>query len=154
MTAPDAAGPRAAGGERLAATLTAMYQEALLSHYRAPKNRRVLPDATRRGAHRNPLCGDDLEVAVRLDGDVLADVAFQGRGCSIATASASLLTLAVTGLSVRDARAAAMSVDAMLAGDGASTLPDVLAPLRSVAPFAARHGCVRMAWQALRAAID
>lgn len=130
-----------------------MYQEALLSHYRAPKNRRVMTDATARGVHRNPLCGDDLEVAVRLDGGVLADVAFQGRGCSIATASASLLTLAVAGASVRDARATADTLDAMLAGDEAPTLPEELAPLRSVAPFAARHGCVRMAWQALRAAI-
>lgn len=130
-----------------------MYQDALLSHYRAPTNRRVMPDATSRGVQRNPLCGDDLEVAVRLDGDVLADVAFQGRGCSIATASASLLTLAVTGIAVRDARATADALDAMLAGDDAPSLPDVLAPLRSVAPFGARHGCVRMAWQALRAAL-
>ena len=94
-----------------------------------------------------------LEVAVRIDGDVLADVAFQGRGCSIATASASLLTLVVTGTSVREARATADAVDAMLTGDAGAALPDALAPLRSVAPFAARHGCVRMAWQALRDAL-
>ncbi|MCA0374066.1 MAG: SUF system NifU family Fe-S cluster assembly protein [Gemmatimonadetes bacterium] len=136
-----------------AASLAAMYQETLLAHYRAPQNRRVLADATARGAHRNPLCGDDLEVAVRCDGDLLTEVAFQGRGCSLATASASLLTEAVRGLTVRDARALADAVDAMLEGDASVSLPAALDPLRSVAPFPARHGCVRMAWQALRGAL-
>ncbi|MCE2900892.1 MAG: Fe-S cluster assembly sulfur transfer protein SufU [Gemmatimonas sp.] len=135
------------------ASIGAMYQEALLAHYRAPHNRRELPDATGVATHRNPVCGDEIRVMVRLDGHRVVDVAFSGRGCSIATASASMMTEAVTGRTVREAMAVADAVDRMLAGGEEGALPVSLTPLLGVAPFAGRHGCARMPWQALRDAV-
>jgi nitrogen fixation NifU-like protein len=141
------------------ASLSAMYQEELLAHYRAPSNRRELPEATARAARRNPLCGDALEVAIQLDvsaptGPLLADVAFTGRGCSIAVASASMMTAATRGLNPDEALELVALVDAMLTRtDPASELPHTLAALRAVAPFPGRHGCASMPWLALRDAL-
>ena len=135
------------------ASLSAMYQETLLSHYRAPHNRRALPDATAEGRRKNPLCGDEILVQARLEHGVIVDVAFGGRGCSIATASASMLTDAVRGMNPTDALALAAAVDDMLQGR-ASALPPALEALRGVAGFPARHGCATMPWAALREALN
>jgi nitrogen fixation NifU-like protein len=136
------------------ATLAAMYQETLLAHHRAPHNRRAMPDATAVGARKNPLCGDALFVAVRLDDGLVADAAFTGRGCSIAVASASMLTDVLPGLSRHDALALIHAVETMLAGSvTVIALPEALAALRGVAPFPGRHGCASMPWLALRDAL-
>lgn len=134
------------------ASIAAMYQEALLAHHRAPHNRRELPDATSRASHKNPVCGDEITVMVKLVDSVVADIAFSGRGCSIATASASMMTDAVRGMPVHDALPVIDAVERMLNG-ATVELPSVLTPLRGVAPFAGRHGCARMPWQALRDAL-
>lgn len=130
-----------------------MYQDALLTHYRAPHNRREIVQATASGSRRNPLCGDEIRVQVRLEHDVIVDVAFGGQGCSIATASASMLTDAVRGLSPAAALGVAGQVDAMLRGDP-SPVPNALDALRGVTPFPARHGCATMPWAALRDALS
>ena len=130
-----------------------MYQDELLAHYRAPHNRRELAAATGTGARRNPLCGDEICVQVHVEQDTIIDVAFDGRGCSIATASASMLTNVVRGISPRNALAIADAVDRMLRGE-APDLPDTLQALRGVAPFPARHGCATMPWAALRDALS
>ena len=135
-----------------AASIAAMYQEALLAHHRAPHNRRELPDATSRASHRNPVCGDEITVMLRVDDGIVADVTFGGRGCSIATASASMMTDVVRGSHVADALQLGDTVERMLAG-AVVDLPDELAPLRGVAPFPGRHGCARMPWQALKDAL-
>lgn len=140
--------------KRSSASLGAMYQEALLAHHRAPHNKRELPGATTSAVQKNPVCGDELKVMVLLGGGRIADVSFMGQGCSIATASASLMTDAVMGLPVREAFRLADALDAMLAGDAEVELPDSLTPLRGVAPFAGRHGCARMAWSALRESLS
>jgi nitrogen fixation NifU-like protein len=142
------------GPAATAASIAAMYQEALLAHHRAPHNRREMPNATGSATHRNPVCGDEIRVLVRLDGDRVADAAFTGRGCSIATASASMMTETVTGRTVREALGVADAVDRMLTGADIGALPASLTPLLGVAPFAGRHGCVRMAWTALRDALQ
>lgn len=143
------------GVEKSSASLAAMYQEALLSHYRRPHNRREMEDPTATALFRNPVCGDEIKVFVRIDGDTISDVSFQGRGCSVATASASIMTDAVRGGSVREARQLSDGLERALGEPSLSNiLPDVLAPLRSVVAFPGRHGCVRMAWQALREALD
>ncbi len=129
-----------------------MYQEGLLDHYRAPHNRRELARHTGAGSRRNPLCGDEIRVAVLVEHGVIADAGFTGRGCSIATASASMLTDVVRGLPPHDALAIADSVDAMLRGE-APALPDAIRSLQGVAPFPARHGCATMPWAALRDAL-
>jgi len=134
------------------ARIAAIYQDALLAHHRAPHNRRELPHATATASQRNPVCGDDITVGVRIADGVVTEIAFSGRGCSIATASASMMTDAVCGLPVQEALTLGETVDRMLSGGGVE-LPEVLAPLRGVAPFAGRHGCARMPWQALRDAL-
>lgn len=137
------------------AALTAMYQDALLAHHRAPHNRREMTEATASAALKNPVCGDEIRVFVRVEQDRLLDVSFTGRGCSVATASASMMTDVVTGLPVPEALDIALSLERMLVSpDQDVALPAALAPLRSVAPFPGRHGCVRMAWQALRDALQ
>ncbi len=139
-----------------------MYQDGLLAHHRAPHNRRVIETPTAVGARKNPVCGDEIMVMVVLDvgvgRDIVGDVAFTGRGCSIATASASMMTDAVTGLAVSEALAVADAVDRMLHASGAdasaeSVLPEALTPLLGVAPFPGRHGCAMLPWQALREAL-
>ncbi len=129
-----------------------MYQETLLAHYRAPKNRREIAGATGSASRKNALCGDAIRVMVRVVGERVEDIAFAGNGCSIAVASASMLTEVLRGLSRDDTLAMADGVEAMLAG-AMITLPDTLAALRGVAPFAARHGCAVMAWRAMREAM-
>ncbi|HEY0931889.1 MAG TPA: SUF system NifU family Fe-S cluster assembly protein [Gemmatimonas sp.] len=141
-------------GKASPASIAAMYQEALLAHHRAPHNRREMSDATSSAVFKNPVCGDEIRVFVRVDGGQLVDVSFTGRGCSVATASASMMTDALCGGSVSDALATADAIDRMLAtGDADVALPATLSPLRGVTPFAGRHGCARMAWQALREAL-
>jgi nitrogen fixation NifU-like protein len=141
-----------AGGS--SATIAAMYQDALLAHHRAPHNRRELPDATSQAVHRNPVCGDEIRVLVVVHDGMVRDVAFQGRGCSIATASASMMTDAVAGVSVSQALALCDAVERMLQSSESVSLPESLTALRGVAPFAGRHGCARMPWHALREALS
>mgnify|MGYP001810734248 CR=1 FL=1 len=129
-----------------------MYQEALLAHHRAPHNKRELADATARASYKNPVCGDEITVMLQVTDGVISDAAFSGRGCSIATASASMMTEVLRGRSTSDAQMLGDSVERMLGGARVD-LPDALTPLRGVAPFAGRHGCARMPWQALRDAL-
>lgn len=143
MNPPDAATP----------ALSAMYQERLLSEFRAPRNRRELPGATGAAERRNPVCGDAIRVMVREAEGHIAEVTFTGQGCSIATASASLLTQEVVDMDRDSARALIAVVEAMMAGQTADALPERLAPLRGAVPFPARHGCVLMPWLALRDAL-
>ena len=85
--------------------LRELYQEVILDHNRSPRNFRAMEAADRRVEGRNPLCGDEVTLWVRLDGDVIADVSFLGSGCAISKASASLMTAAVKGKTRADAEA-------------------------------------------------
>ena len=80
--------------------LDELYREILLDHYQSPRNFGVLPQATKQAGGMNPSCGDQVEVMVLLEGDTIADIRFQGQGCAISTASASLMTEAVKGKKV------------------------------------------------------
>ena len=86
-------------------SLDALYQEIILDHNRKPRNFRDMPGADRRVEGNNPLCGDQLTLWLKLDGDRIADVSFQGSGCAVSKASASLMTAAVKGKTVDEARA-------------------------------------------------
>ncbi len=131
----------------------AMLQERLLAEYRAPANRRELVAATARAERKNVTCGDAMRVMVRVADGVVGEVTFLAEGCSIVTASASLMTRSVTALTVGDARMMVGTIEAMLRGDTALWLPSMLEPLRAVAAFQGRHGCVLMPWLALRDAL-
>ncbi len=139
-------------------SLDSLYQEIILEHNRKPRNFRVLPDANRRVEGNNPLCGDQLTLWLRLDGDRVADVSFQGIGCAISKASASMMTAAVKGRTVAEAAALAERMHRMLTGkldvekERESLGP--LAALGGVSRFPQRVKCASMAWHALDSALD
>lgn len=134
--------------------LSGLYQETILDHYRKPRNRGPLPDADAAVELRNPLCGDVVTVMLRFDPEGRIDGAsFEAEGCSIAKASASMLTEVVRGLTRDEVRQLDVRVRALLSGDpgGGEPLPGDLVALGAVARFPARVRCASMAWDSLAA---
>jgi nitrogen fixation NifU-like protein len=142
---------------RSAAEVEALYQELILDHYRRPRNRGELPQADTSAALRNPLCGDELAVALALDGDVVREARFTGRGCSLSQASASMMTELVRGRTRREVRDLDRRFRALVRGDGArGGAGGDLGPLRAfagVARLPSRHRCALLPWDALERAI-
>jgi nitrogen fixation protein NifU and related proteins len=133
-----------------------IYKDIILDHYKSPRNRGQLdgPDAAAQG--NNPLCGDEIEVAIKLDGDVVEDVSFSGKGCSISQASASLMTEAIKGRSTRDVAAVMAAFKNMMLGDGTideDLLGDIEA-LHGVKKFPVRVKCATLAWNTLQDALE
>ena len=143
--------------------LTALYQEVILDHNRNPRNFRAIPDATRQVFGRNPLCGDEVTVYLKMQGDVIDDVSFGGRGCAISKASASLMTNAVKGKTRQEAHELFDRFHALVTSSPTATAdrpgPDAkalgrLAVLGGVARFPARVKCATLAWHALASALE
>lgn len=137
--------------------LNELYQQVILDHNRNPRNFRSLPDANRHSSGDNPLCGDRIELFVRLDGDTVADISFQGKGCAISQASASLMTGAVKGKTVAEAERLFDAFHRMVTSDPAIA-PDTsqlgkLAAFAGVRQFPARVKCANLAWHTLHAAL-
>jgi nitrogen fixation protein NifU and related proteins len=142
------------------ANLDALYQEIILEHNRRPRNYRAMEGASRVVEGRNPLCGDALTLWLRLEGDVVADASFQGSGCAISKASASLMTEAVKGKTRTEATALFTRFHDLVTGrldvDGDAEAKRALGSLRAlggVARFPIRVKCASMAWHALRSAL-
>ncbi|MDE3127978.1 MAG: SUF system NifU family Fe-S cluster assembly protein [Gemmatimonadota bacterium] len=139
-------------------SLDALYQEIILEHNRKPRNFREMPDANRKVEGHNPLCGDQVTVWLRVDGDRVADVSFQGMGCAISKASASMMTAAVKGKTVAEAKALAGEIHEMLIGkldvEKERAALGSLAALSGVSKFPQRVKCASMAWHALESALD
>ena len=135
--------------------LTDLYQEVILDHNRRPRNFRAIEDASRRQEGYNPLCGDRLTLYVALDGDRIRDVAFQGSGCAISKASASLMTEALKGKTVDEARTLFERFHDMVTSSPDSEIPDLgkLAVLAGVREFPTRVKCASLAWHTLNAAV-
>ena len=137
--------------------LSELYQELILDHNRRPRNFGSLPDANRTAEGYNPLCGDKLKVYLRLENDRIAGVSFEGSGCAISKASASLMTDAVKGQTISDATALFDRVHAMLTTpiDRPVDASDVgkLAVLSGVREFPVRIKCASLAWHTLKAAL-
>jgi nitrogen fixation NifU-like protein len=137
--------------------LSDLYQEVILDHNRRPRNYGTLPDATGVAQGHNPLCGDRLSLYVKVDGGRIAGIAFEGSGCAISKASASLMTDAVKGGSIDDALALFERVHAMLTTppgqDVDSAAVGKLAVLSGVREFPVRVKCASLAWHTLRAAL-
>lgn len=132
----------------------ALYQQLVVDHGKRPHHHGPLPGATHEATVSNPLCGDRVTLRLRVEADRIAEARFEARGCMIATASGSLLTDAVTGRSVEEARGLADAVDALVGeGESPSDLGDLEA-LRGAREFPARRACVTLSWQALRAALS
>lgn len=136
--------------------LDALYQEIILDHNRRPRNWGELPGASGHAAGRNPLCGDEVSLWVKLDGDVIADVRFTGQGCAISKASASLLTDAVKGKTREEAEALFTKLHALVTGEGAPVEPSEVGAMRAlsgVRKFPVRVKCASMAWHTMRKAL-
>ena len=137
--------------------LSELYQELILDHNRRPRNFGTLADANRRAEGYNPLCGDRLKVYLRLEDDRIAGVSFEGSGCAISKASASLMTDAVKGKTIADATALFDRVHTMLTMpmDRPVDVSDVgkLAVLSGVREFPVRIKCASLAWHTLKAAL-
>lgn len=127
----------------------AVYQELILHHYRHPRNKGVLPDADVTLAHNNPLCGDELVVYLALDGTTVREACFTGQGCAISQAAASMLTSALRGRTVDEARALLASYASMFGGDAgaaaAAADDPALGDLRALAGVARLPARVRCA---------
>lgn len=139
------------------ATLGALYQDLILDHNRTPRNYRLMADANRRVEGNNPLCGDRLTVWLKMEGDTIEDVAFQGSGCAISRASASLMTMAVKGKTRREAEALFERFHGLVTGSLAPVEAESLGKLAAfagVSEFPVRVKCASLAWHALRAALD
>lgn len=139
--------------------LQELYQSVILDHNRKPRNFGPLDDASGSAEGKNPLCGDQVEVAVRLDGDTLSAVKFTGSGCAISKASASLMTAAVTGKSRAEVDVLFERFHALVTGRlaDAEITRDALGQLvvfSSVSRFPIRVKCASLAWHTLRAALE
>ena len=135
--------------------LNDLYQEVILDHNRRPHNFRVIESPTAQQEGYNPLCGDRLTLYLSLDGDVIKDAAFQGSGCAISKASASLMTDALKGKTVEQARALFDQFHAMLTSD-IDTPPAELGKLSvfsGVREFPTRIKCASLAWHTMKAAV-
>jgi nitrogen fixation NifU-like protein len=135
--------------------LQALYQEVLLDHYRSPRNRGHLEAATGRAEGHNPLCGDRIAVEVEVQGERLQRVAFDGAGCAISTASASLMTEAVAGRTEAEISQLFEQFRKAVTGDPEADLEPLgkLAVLCGVKDFPMRVKCATLAWHTLLAAI-
>lgn len=137
--------------------LTDLYQELILDHNRRPRNYGELTDATHTADGYNPLCGDKLKLFLRLEGDQIAAVAFEGSGCAISKASASLMTDAIKGHSVGEADALFDRIHAMLTMPMDRPVDEAgvgkLAVLAGVREFPVRVKCASLAWHTLKAAL-
>ena len=139
------------------ASLGDLYQEILLEHNSRPRNFRKLEDADRSADGYNPLCGDKVELFLKLDDHVISDVAFQGSGCAISRASASMLTQSIKGQSVEKAHEIFEAFHNMLTDPSAEVDYDLLDDLESlsgVSDYPTRIKCAVLAWHTLRAALD
>ncbi len=136
--------------------LNDLYRDVIIDHNRNPRNFRPMPDADRHAEGFNPLCGDRLTLFVKLDGDRISDVSFQGSGCAISVASASLLTESVKGRTVPEAERLFATMHALLTQDDSPTdVPSLgkLAALSGVREFPARVKCASLCWHTLEAAL-
>jgi len=136
--------------------LNDLYQEVILDHNRRPRNFHPLADASHSAEGYNPLCGDRLTLYLKVDGNRIADVSFEGAGCAISKASASMMTDCVKGCPVADANLLFERFRRMVTTPTDCEVEDLgkLSALAGVREFPARVKCASLAWHALKAALD
>jgi len=136
--------------------LDELYKEVILDHYKSPRNKRELPNASFSCSRNNPLCGDEITVALRVDDGVVTEATFQGAGCSISQSSASMMTEAITGSTVQASLDLAASFRGMMAGEvepDEATFGDLVA-LKGVVKYPIRIKCAVLAWDVLQEALQ
>jgi nitrogen fixation NifU-like protein len=138
--------------------LRELYQEVILDHSKRPRNFRKLEAANRRAKGHNPLCGDRVELYLEVENGSIRDVAFQGAGCAISTASASVLTETIKGKTVAEVEQLFDTFHDLVTGKpaGGAAGPELgkLAVFSGVVEFPARVKCATMVWHTLRAALE
>ena len=134
--------------------LEELYQSIILDHNRRPQNFRVMPLATAHAEGLNPMCGDQFTVFLKMDGDLVGDVSFQGSGCAISKASASLMTQAVKGKTRAEAGAIFDAFHGLVTGEGGGESLGKLKAFSGVSRFPLRVKCATLAWHAMKSALD
>ncbi|MGH9750116.1 MAG: Fe-S cluster assembly sulfur transfer protein SufU [Candidatus Polarisedimenticolia bacterium] len=134
-----------------------LYQEVILDHNKRPRNFHPIATPDHRAVGHNPLCGDRITVYLSMDGEVLRDVAFEGSGCAISKASASLMTEFLKGRTREEAERLFRKFHALVTGNGGTAGSDDLGKLvvfAGVRDYPVRVKCATLAWHTLRAALD
>ncbi len=139
--------------------LRELYQEVILDHGRKPRNFGALPDANREAHGHNPLCGDKLDVHLKVKDGVVEDVKFEGAGCAISVASASLMTEVLIGKTEAEANALFEKFHALITSDEDVTLEqleelDKLAVFSGVRDYPLRVKCATLGWHTMHAALE
>jgi nitrogen fixation NifU-like protein len=144
------------------ADLRDLYQEVILEHSKAPRNYRELPNANHKAEGFNPLCGDHFTVYLNVEGDAIRDISFQGSGCAISKASASMMTQSLKGKTREDAGKLFEQFHKLVTGktksnggrnDGGESELGKLAVFSGVSEYPVRVKCATLAWHALQAAL-
>jgi nitrogen fixation NifU-like protein len=135
--------------------LRELYQEVILEHSKKPRNFRALENANQRAEGFNPLCGDHFTVYVQLEDGAIKDIGFQGSGCAISKASASMMTQTLKGKSAAEAEALFSKFHDVVTGHAEGNEENLgkLAVFAGVSEFPLRVKCATLAWHALRAAL-
>ena len=137
-------------------SLEELYKEVILDHYRAPRNKGRVDPHDVALERNNPLCGDEIELFLKFDGDNLTGIGFEGKGCSISQASASMMTEKVKGMPAKEAAELAELMKRMMAGDEDGD-PDVLGELvsmKGVVKYPVRIKCALLGWNTLLEALN
>jgi nitrogen fixation NifU-like protein len=139
--------------------LRELYQEVILDHGKRPRNFRAAEGATHSADGFNPLCGDKVHLEIRLDGDIIADAAFTGQGCAISTASASMMTEALKGRTLEQARELFDGFHTLVTGGEAAASAATervgkLAVFSGVRDFPTRVKCAVLVWHTLNQALE
>lgn len=135
-----------------------LYQEVVVDHSKRPRNFRRIEEPSRTAQGYNPLCGDKVNVYVKLQDGRVADVSFEGSGCAISTASASIMTEVVRGKTVKETQALFEGFHRLVTTGDASSKPGVplgkLAVFANVSEFPVRVKCATLVWHTLRSALE
>jgi nitrogen fixation protein NifU and related proteins len=137
--------------------LRELYQEVILDHNRRPRNFRAIDDANRHAEGYNPLCGDRLSLYLKVEDGVIKDASFQGSGCAISKASASMMTDSVKGKTLGEARVMFEHFHQMVTGNAEAGDPERLGKLavfEGVRQYPARVKCASLAWHTLLSAVE
>jgi nitrogen fixation protein NifU and related proteins len=138
-------------------SLRDLYQEVILDHNKSPRNFRAMDNPTRSVEGYNPLCGDHYTIFVRVEGDIIRDVSFQGAGCAISKASASVMSSILKGKTTKEAEALFVEFHKLVTGgaEGDEALERLgkLAAFSGVSEFPARVKCASLPWHTLHAAL-
>jgi nitrogen fixation NifU-like protein len=134
--------------------LTELYQQLLIDHSKSPRNFRALPDANRTAQGTNPICGDSCTIYAKIEGDVVQDLTFQGSGCAISMASASLLTESLKGKTEAEVKVMFGKVSDMMTTGHVDGDLGKLSALSGVHRFPVRIKCAILPWHAVAAAVE